>query len=183
MSKIDRLVRAYGDQVRLPWAAHASGPERTWFVVYDPDDERRLRNQLQAFEIATREAGHGWRKQDLTGAFAEWLAQEEYREAYFGDPETLEASLTEDFAELAAAKVRAVAGVPDVDAETVVAIYGTAALFGLIRVADLVSAVLPAVRGRLAVFFPGVHEGGTYRHLAATDGWNYLAVPITANEG
>ena len=39
------------------------------------------------------------------------------------------------------------------------------------------------VRGRLLVFFPGEHERGNYRLLDARDGWNYLAVPIDAQEG
>jgi len=28
------------------------------------------------------------------------------------------------------------------------------------------------------VFFPGEHEGNSYRLLDARDGWNYLAVPL-----
>jgi hypothetical protein len=33
------------------------------------------------------------------------------------------------------------------------------------------------------VFFPGVYENNNYRLLDARDGWNYLAVPITMQEG
>jgi len=35
------------------------------------------------------------------------------------------------------------------------------------------------IAGRLLVFFPGEHEGNSYRLLDARDGWNYLAIPIT----
>jgi len=40
-----------------------------------------------------------------------------------------------------------------------------------------------SIRGRLLVFFPGEYENNNYRLLDARDGWNYLAVPITAREG
>jgi len=38
------------------------------------------------------------------------------------------------------------------------------------------------IRGRLLVFFPGVYEQDNYRLLDARDGWNYLAIPITASD-
>ena len=37
--------------------------------------------------------------------------------------------------------------------------------------------------GRLLVFFPGSYENNNYRLLDGYDGWNYLAVPITADKG
>jgi len=71
----------------------------------------------------------------------------------------------------------------DVDDQTVVAVLGVGALFGLTRVASLMEAVAPRIRGRLLVFFPGSYDGSVYRLLDARDGWNYLAVPITAAAG
>jgi hypothetical protein len=50
-------------------------------------------------------------------------------------------------------------------------------------VSELVSRVESSIRGRLLVFFPGEHENNTYRFLDAREGWNYLAVPITSDEG
>ena len=38
------------------------------------------------------------------------------------------------------------------------------------------------VAGRLLIFFPGSYENNNYRLLDAYDGWNYLAVPITADK-
>ena len=183
MNRIDRLLEAYRDHLRLPSPAHASGPERTWFVVYRPPDERRLRRQLGSFELATTEAGREWRHCDLTHLFARWIAQEDYRDEYFKDPSTIEASLETDFLEFAADQVRAVAACADAAENAVLALSGTASLFGLAKLAHLIKEVLPSVEGRLAVFFPGTHEDGIYRHLGATDGWNYLAVPIVAKEG
>jgi hypothetical protein len=37
-----------------------------------------------------------------------------------------------------------------------------------------------AIRGRVVVFFPGELEQNNYRLLGARDGWNYLAIAITA---
>ena len=59
---------------------------------------------------------------------------------------------------------------------------GAGTLFGLgdaVKVSALLNAVNDAVAGRLLVFFPGEHEGNSYRLLDARDGWNYLAIPIT----
>jgi hypothetical protein len=50
-----------------------------------------------------------------------------------------------------------------------------------VKVSALVSEVNDAIAGRLLVFFPGQHEGSSYRLLDARDGWNYLAIPITPN--
>ena len=67
--------------------------------------------------------------------------------------------------------------------DTVVAITGVASLFGFARISQVLPLVDSHVRGRLLVFFPGVYENDNYRLLDARDGWNYLAVPITAHEG
>ena len=67
--------------------------------------------------------------------------------------------------------------------ETVVAVTGVASLFGFTRVSEVLPLVEPHIQGRLLIFFPGVYEQNNYRLLDARDGWNYLAVPITAQEG
>jgi hypothetical protein len=71
----------------------------------------------------------------------------------------------------------------EVDENTVVALLGVGALFGVYRVSQLIEGVNPLIRGRLLVFFPGEKQGNNYRLLDARDGWNYLAVPIVAMEG
>ena len=68
-------------------------------------------------------------------------------------------------------------------ADTVIAITGVAALFGFLRISEILPLVEDHIRGRLLVFFPGVYEQGNYRLLDARDGWNYHAVPITPSEG
>jgi hypothetical protein len=149
-----------------------------------PEHERRLRLHLPAFKAATTEHHHPWALVDVTTSFETWMAAHEYRDAYFEDPELLETALPAFFDHLVA-DVRsqlAANGTPD----SVVAVLGAGTLFGLgdaVKVSALLNAVNDAVAGRLLVFFPGELEGNSYRLLDARDGWNYLAVPITANGG
>lgn len=182
MGRIDKLAERYGRFVALPWAQDLAGAERAIFVVYDKSDERRLRARTGLFELATTEAGHGWLECDLTAAFAEWMAGIDYRESYFEAPEDLDLKLEDDFAEYAAGRVRAVLQRPEAGADSVTGVFGVASLFGFLRLSALLQAVEPDVRGRIAVFFPGEHEESQYRLLDARDGWNYLAVPITAQD-
>jgi hypothetical protein len=64
----------------------------------------------------------------------------------------------------------------------VVAINGVGSLFGFLKVKEVVDKLAPLVLGRLLVFFPGNYENNNYRLLDGYDGWNYLAVPITADK-
>ena len=182
MGKIEDLAGEYGRFVRLPWERTLAGPQKCWFVVYDPRDERRLRSRLTLFELATTQAGHGWSLCDLTDAFADWMAAEEYRESYFASPEDLDLALG-DFRRAVADRVRAALAAAGMDEQGVLAVLGVGGLFGFLKVSALVEDIAPGIRGRLVVFFPGEHEGNNYRLLDARDGWNYLAVPITGKKG
>lgn len=189
MSELDRLIKNYERFVQLPWDRNLAGPQKVWFVVYDKAQERRLRLRIPEFEIATRNAGHGWVHHDLTDAFAEWMAAQEYREAYFEDPEALDLPLREQFLPFLVQRVRKILTEPSADDDTVVALSGVGALFGLARVSMLVDQVAPAIRGRLLVFFPGdvlfngdnPRRGRNFRLLDARDGWDYHAIVITAD--
>lgn len=182
MGRIDKLAERYARYVALPWATDLAGAERAIFVVYDKSDERRLRARKGLFELATKEAGHGWLECDLTAAFAEWMAGIDYRDSYFEAPEDLDLKLDDDFAQYAAGRVRAVLRRTEADAESVTGVFGVASLFGFLRLSALMRAVEQEVKGRIAVFFPGEHEENQYRLMDARDGWNYLAVPITAQD-
>lgn len=70
----------------------------------------------------------------------------------------------------------------EIDEDTVVAINGVGSLFGFQKVKDVVDKFAPMVKGRLLIFFPGSYENNNYRLLDGYDGWNYLAVPITADK-
>ena len=181
MSEIEELLSRYERYVRLPWDYRLAGAQKVWFARYDPGQERRLRLRIGEFETATTDAGHTWHQVDITDWFAEWMANHEYKDAYFEHPEDLELALV-DFSDYVAERVRQELNHPGVDENlaknTVVALLGLASLFGFIRVAELVAKVDSEILGRLLAFFPGQRDGSNWRLLNARDGWNYHAVPI-----
>ncbi len=181
MSKIEGVLAAYERVVSVPWEESLAGPQRVWFAIYDPDQERRLRLRIDEFKHATTQARHGWHLVDVTDSFGRWMATQEYRDAYFEEPEYLADKMPE-FAAFVASQVEEALAAPEADDNAVVALLGVGALFGLTRVSALLEAVAPKIRGRLLVFFPGSYDGSSYRLLDARDGWNYLAVPITASQ-
>lgn len=186
MSRLEQLLAAYRTHIGLPWPAGVSGIQRVIFAVHDKEDELRLRARLEDFEQATRAAGKRWHGIDLTDAFPDWLATQEYREAYFECPEDLDGypsgEVTAFVAHLQATLRDAITRADGPD--TVIAISGVATLFGLARVSALVESVKDLIGGRLLVFFPGEHNPDThaYRLLDARDGWNYLALPLTPDQ-
>jgi hypothetical protein len=182
MATIEPLLKSYEQFVRLPWQTGLAGAQKVWMAVYDEADERRLRARIGAFENASVGAGHGWHSCDLTDLFARWMAAQEYRESYFESPEDMEMAL-EDFFLHVVGVVRETLSAPGADEKTVVSIMGVASLFGLMRVSRLVDQVSGSIQGRLLVFFPGEKEGNNFRLLDARDGWNYLAIPISASKG
>jgi hypothetical protein len=182
VGKIENLIRNYEREVGVKWEQNLAGPQKVWFAVYDKSDERRLRARIGEFEVATKHAGHKWACCDLTDSFAEWMGKEPYAQTYFEEPDSLDTNLGEFLAEVSQRVIDTLQAA-DVDEQTVAAVYGVASLYGFVRVSQLVKAVELTIKGRLLVFFPGVHEGNTYRFLDARDGWNYLAVPITSDEG
>lgn len=176
MTKISRLVDRFEQQLNLPWNPDLHGAERTWFVVYDPNDERRLMAQLGEFELVTTESDHKWHHCDLTGQFEKWLAGSEYREAYFEDPEILEiqySAFAKEIVDVLRQECK------QLKKDSVFAITGVATVFGFVRVANLVAAVSGDLNGKLVIFFPGAVQGNMYRLLNARDGWNYRSVIIT----
>jgi len=181
LSRINKLLRAFERFVGLPWESNLAGPQRVWFVVYDKTDERRLRARLTEFEISTKQTGHPYILIDLTNTFAQWMAEQEYRESYFEDPSALDLLLPEFEASLVE-RIRRVLSSPEVTADSVVALSGIACLFGFVKVSSIIQGLAPHIRGRLLVFFPGEHENNNYRLLDARDGWNYMAVPITVHD-
>jgi hypothetical protein len=182
MSYVDDLVAAYRKFVALPWQQNLAPPQRVWMAVYPPEQERRIRLHLPEFRTATIEEHHSWSLVDVTTSFETWMARHEYRDAYFDDPDLLESALPAFFSHLVE-EVRTALVAHD-KPNGVLALLGAGTLFGLgdaVKVSALLNAVNDAIAGRLLVFFPGEHEGNSYRLLDARDGWNYLAIPITAN--
>ena len=183
MGRIEELAARYRGHIAAPWQRNLAGDQKAIFVVYPKADERRLRVRLELFEMATTSAGHGWQALDLTGMFARWMADTDYRDVYFEEPETLTMKLRSDFVQYAASRLREALTAEGVDEDTVVAVHGVACLFGFTRVSLVLKEVVNDIRGRLVVLFPGEYEDNNYRLLDARDGLNYLAVPVTLHNG
>ena len=180
MSRIKRLLGAYGRFIAIPWKRDAAPAQRVIFCVYNENDELRLRAQIDEFEIATREAGQGWAVFDLTDTFAEWLSGQRYARSYFQKPHLL-STLRSRYQTFIVDRFEDFLSDSGADDNTVVALKGVGSLFGFLKVKEVVDRLAPLVTGRLLVFFPGSYEVNNYRLLDGYDGWNYLAVPITAD--
>ena len=185
-SKVAKLHTAYRQHLTVPWQGGLAAIQRVIFAVYDKTDELRLRANIEEFALTTQQAGKQWLLLDITNEFPQWMAMQEYKEAYFESPEDLAGYQTGELTGFIAdlntklkARIEAEAG-PD----TVVALLGVGTLFGLARVSSMVEGIKDAVQGRLLVFFPGEYhpENHAYRLLDARDGWNYLAVPLLAQD-
>jgi len=179
MGRIEDLSDRYAQHIATPWQRTVAGAQRVVMVVYDKELERTLRARKLVFETATRQAGHDWHEVDVTAAFPEWMAANEYREAYFESPGDLQLKLDAEFAEDVAGRISHVLKRPEVGPNSVVGVFGVGALYGFARVSRVLKLIEGDIRGRLVVFFPGQYEQNNYRLLDARDGWNYLAVPIT----
>ena len=181
MSRVKRLIQSYSKHIAVPWRDDAASAQRVIFCVYNENEERWLRAKIDEFEIATRQAEHEWAIFDLTDTFATWLASGRYAKSYFQKPHLLHTLLpkyltfiTEEFESFLQKN--------NIDQNSVVAIKGVGSLFGFLKVKDVVDKFAPMVKGRLLVFFPGSYENNNYRLLDGYDGWNYLAIPITADK-
>lgn len=180
MGKIEDLAERYGQHIATPWQRTVAGAQRVIMVVYDKELERTLRARKQLFEHETTKGMfHDWNEVDVTASFAEWMASDEYREAYFESPEDLNLKLEAEFAEAVAERIRKKLTESHINEGSVVAVFGVGALFGFTRVSKVLKLVEGDIKGRLVVFFPGSHDQNNYRLLDARDGWNYLAAPIT----
>ena len=183
MGRIEDLAERYRRHITAPWPRNLAGAQKAIFLVYPKEDERRLRARRREFEVITKDAGHSWRDVDLTDAFSEWMASEEYRDAFFDCPDDLEMKLETELVDFVADKIRAALTADGVDDETVVGVFGSASLYGFVRISLVLKQVEGDIPGRLLLFFPGDYDQNNYRLLDARDGWNYLAVPITLHQG
>ena len=181
MGKVEDLAAVYERHISAPWQRTLAGAQRVMLVVYEKELERALRARIGEFEQATGRAGHGWKLVDCTRWFAEWMAGDEYRDAYFEEPSLLTMKLQGEFRQEAARRLAA--ELEAADENTVVALAGVASLYGFLRVSELIRSVEQAIRGRLVVFFPGTKNENNYRLLDARDGWNYLAQGVTLHRG
>jgi len=183
MSRIEELAEHYAKHIATPWQRTVAGAQRVIMIVYDKELERTLRARKLAFENATRQAGYDWFQVDLSDAFSKWIANDDYREAYFESPEDLEIKIDAEFSDFLADILRKTLTKPEVSDQAVVAVFGIGSLFGFTRVSEVLKIIEGDIQGRLVLFFPGQRDGNNYRLLDARDGWNYLAVPINKHGG
>lgn len=181
MSKTKQLLQSYTKYISIPWRSDAAAAQRVIFCVYNENEELRLRARIDEFEIATKHAKHEWKIFDLTDTFAEWLAGQRYAKSYFQKPHLL-STLLPKYLVYISEKFEDFLKEKGVGEDSVVALTGVGSLFGLIKVKEAVDQFAPMVPGRLLVFFPGSYDNNNYRLLDGYDGWNYLAVPITADK-
>ncbi len=92
MNRFDQLLENYRSHMQMPLQSGLPASQRVWFAVYPAEDERRLINRIEDFEIVTKEAGHPWIRIDLKGSLARWLASvdEEERIEWFKNPADVE---------------------------------------------------------------------------------------------
>lgn len=181
MSKVKRLVQSYSKFIAVPWRDDAAAAQRVIFCVYNETEELRLRSKIDEFEIVTRQAGHSWAVFDLTDTFATWLASQRYAKSYFQKPHLL-STLLPKYLTFITDEFQTFLIDHEINENSVAAIKGVGSLFGFLKVKEVVDQLAPMVKGRLLVFFPGSYENNNYRLLDGYDGWNYLAVPITADK-
>ncbi|WP_312904987.1 DUF1788 domain-containing protein [Stutzerimonas nitrititolerans] len=178
-SRLNKLIKNYARHISLPWQVGLADEQRVLFAVYHKEDELKLRARIEEFKVATEGAGHPWLALDITNAFPEWMAAEEYRDAYFTDPSDLIGNYP-DFIQDLLDRLEQQLG-DQADEGTLVALIGSGALFGFGSVAGFVKSLSAHVPGRLLVLFPGEYIDNTYRLLDARDGWGYHATPLTAD--
>lgn len=179
-SKIDQLLSAYEVVVSEPWSNSLSGQERVWFLVYDPAEQRKVDLRIGDFEMATQKAGKSWITISLKKCFPSWMANHDYKEEYFNEPETLVDQLEAEFKQFAIDFLIKEINKQGCDDNTLIAIRDISSLFGFNRMSDILNGCANAFKGRMLIFFPGEYDKNHYRLLDARDGWSYLARPITA---
>ncbi len=180
MGKIEQLAQRFEDHISLPWQQHLAAPEKTIFIIYPKEEERRLRAKQDLFQQAVSRHGHGWHSLNLDNIFAEWMAEQDYAEDYFEFPEDLQQKLDKEFTQHVTLVVKT--ALESASSDDVVGVFGIGALFGFAHISNILKDLEGAVKGRLVLFFPGSYDKNVFRLLDAHDGWGYMALPITLNE-
>lgn len=180
MNRIELLAKKFEDHISLPWQTHLAPPEKTVFVVYPKEDERRLRAKRELFRLACQKSHHAWSEIDLDDAFATWMATQEFAQEYFEVPADMRQKIESEFSD----HVRDLIQKPleAMGENDALGVFGVGTLFGLTHVSTVLNRIEPAIRGRMIIFFPGTYEKNVYRLLDARDGWGYMAFPITLTE-
>ena len=133
--------------------------------------------KLSDFEIVTKNANRDWNLISLKTHFSEWLSKQDYKSSFFEDPENLSDALQDDFKEYLKDAIIDKLEINNTE-NTLVVLKDVSAIFGFIRLSEVVNLISKKVHGRLMVLFPGEFASNQYRLMDARDGWDYLARPI-----
>lgn len=147
-------------------------------LIYPPEKELGFREQLLDTLVPALQAqGAPFELLDLTGFMFAGLAEEDiealrqdefddYRWMLQGLSRRVESALQERLAELAGRSPG-----------TSILVYGTAAVYPLVRLGDVLRGLrdLPC---RIALAFPGGERGGRLHFMNQPDGGNYLTVKL-----
>lgn len=182
MSKIKNLLNVYKDHITVPWRDDIAAAQRVIFCVYTESEERTLRTKIEEFELITTQNNHKWCVYDFTDTFSKWLSSQKYAKSYYQKPNLLSSLLPKKYLEYLELEFNTFLENEKADSNTVVVLQGLGSLYGFVKIKDVVDKFAPKVSGRLLVFFPGSYENNNYRLLDGYDGWNYLAVPLTADK-
>ncbi len=178
-TRIELLIEAYEKVVKEPWSSALSGQERIWFLVYDPAEQRKVDLHMDEFETAAIRSGKKWKSISLKQCFPSWMANHEYRDDYFHNPEYIVDQLEAEFIPYAIQFLKNKLSECEQDEHTLIVLKDVSALFGFARLSEIIKNCDKDFKGRLLIFFPGEFEQNHYRLLDARDGWDYLARPIT----
>jgi hypothetical protein len=182
MTGVTQLIQNYQKFIKLEWKRNLPGCQKVLFAIYPPVDERKIRAQLLQFKIATLDANRTWYHIDISSEPARFISNHEYAQSYFESPDAVE-SLEEDIRNHIAYIIKEQLLVSDIDENSVVAVTGVSSLFGFTHISPIVSMVDGSIKGRLLIFFPGIYEKGQYRFMDARTGFDYMAIPITCDDG
>ena len=187
MARVDGLITNYKKHLEIPFRSERALSERVWFLVYPPEDERRIRSRTIEFEQATISAGHIWKRINLDGTFSKWMDVTfdlEERNACLADPLLVEEYANPGYRDFLTSLIdQVISEIPASDAPNcIVAIDGLLELYDFVHVSSVIEGIDTSFSGIIAVFFPGEREGNTYRFIGARTGWDYLAVPILSEK-
>jgi hypothetical protein len=135
--------------------------------------------RLGDFETAAIKAGKKWKSISLKQCFPAWMANHEYKDDYFSNPEFIIDQLEAEFIPYAIQFLKNELNQMEQDENTLIALKDVSSIFGFARLSEILKNCDKDLKGRLLIFFPGEFEQNHYRLLDARDGWDYLARPIT----
>jgi len=177
MNYVERLNEALKLQLKHPWSTDRSGGERVWFLVFDPEQLRKVLARKELFKLSVEAANKRWIECDITDEFGVWMGEHRYADRYFQRPQ-LARSIADDFSKSLAELLKKRIADSGADGASLLVLTGSESLYGITRLSHITRLVEDCIPGRLMVLFPGSYSDTQYRLLNARDGWNYLAVPI-----